>query len=470
MDNIVNAAINQEELPERQAQNWTYEEICNMDFRTVLNSDCYSYDVNTGLYNDLRNTDAGIRYLYDNGIPLKVTGIIRPNEDTSSTMLSSAICYTNGLTEYVIEHSKNSDAINAQLEDKSTDIFTGLPFKETTGELTDKEKEEEFKSYIDSLEDDGKAAAYIKIKSIPSKDELEKMTNDSIKGLTREDMEKTMADALSQQMGMSKNSISSYTESMTDEELTEVFTAMTQEQIKAQYAADVQEQMAQMKPEELLGSLTAEMKTFTTKQFAEFYDEILVFSESTYEDNLNAMGYLDLEDPSSINIYASSFENKDIITDAIADYNKTVDELSEIKYTDYIGIMMSSITLIIDTIVSSIMIAVITLISVQERTKEIGILRAIGASKKNVSRMFNAETLIIGLTSGLIGVIVTYLLCIPINSLVHSITGIMNLNAILPVGAAIILVIISMTLNLLSGLIPSRSAAKKDPVVALRSE
>lgn len=483
MDNIVNAAINQEELPERQAQNWTYEEICNMDFRTVLNSDCYSYDVNTGLYNDLRNTDAGIRYLYDNGIPLKVTGIIRPNEDTSSTMLSGAICYTNGLTEYVIEHSKNSDAINAQLEDKSTDIFTGLPFKETTGELTDKEKEEEFKSYIDSLEDDGKAAAYIKIKSIPSKDELEKMTNDSMKGLTREDMEKTMVDALSQQMGMSKNEISSYTESMTDEELTEVFTAMTQEQIKAQYAADVQEQMSQMKPEELLGSLTAEMKTFTTKQFAEFYDEILVFSESTYEDNLNAMGYLDLEDPSSINIYASSFENKDIITDAIADYNKNVDELSEIKYTDYIGIMMSSITLIIDTItyvliafvaisliVSSIMIAVITLISVQERTKEIGILRAIGASKKNVSRMFNAETLIIGLTSGLIGVIVTYLLCIPINSLVHSITGIMNLNAILPVGAAIILVIISMALNLLSGLIPSRSAAKKDPVVALRSE
>jgi len=483
MDNIVNAAINQEKLPERQAQNWTYEEICNMDFRTVLNSDCYSYDVNTGLYNDLRNTDAGIRYLYDNGIPLKVTGIIRPNEDISSTMLSSSICYTNDLTEYVIEHSKNSDAINAQLEDKSTDIFTGLPFKETTGELTDKEKEEEFKSYIDSLKDDEKAAAYIKIKSIPSKDELEKMTNDSMKGLTREDMEKTMADALSQQMGMSKNEISSYTESMTDEELTEVFTAMTQEQIKAQYAADVQEQMAQIKPEELLGSLTAEMKTFTTEQFAVFYDEILVFSESTYEDNLNAMGYLDLEDPSSINIYASSFENKDIITDTIADYNKTVDELSEIKYTDYIGIMMSSITLIIDTItyvliafvaisliVSSIMIAVITLISVQERTKEIGILRDIGASKKNVSRMFNAETLIIGLTSGLLGVIVTYLLCIPINSLVHSITGIMNLNAILPVGAAIILVIISMTLNLLSGLIPSRSAAKKDPVVALRSE
>lgn len=483
MDNIVNAAINQEKLPERQAQKWSYEEICSMDFRTVLNSDCYSYDNNTGIYNDLRNTDAGIKYLYDNGIPLKVTGIIRPNEDASSTMLSGAIGYTNGLTEYVIEHTKNSDAVNAQLEDKSTDIFTGLPFKETTGELTDNKKEEEFKNYIDSLKDDEKAAAYIKIKSIPAKDELQEMTDNSMKGLTRKDMEKTMVDVLSQQMGMNENEVSSYIESMTDEELTETFTSMTQEQIKAQYSADVQKQMAQMKPEELLAALTAEMQTFTTEQFAEFYDEVLVFSESTYEDNLNAMGYLDLEDPSAINLYASSFENKDIITDAIADYNKTVDELSEIKYTDYVGIMMSSITLIIDTItyvliafvaisliVSSIMIAVITLISVQERTKEIGILRAIGASKKNVSSMFNAETLIIGFTSGLIGVIVTYLLCIPINSLVHSLTGIMNLNAVLPVNAAIILVIISMVLNLLSGLIPSRSAAKKDPVVALRSE
>lgn len=483
MDNMVNAAINQEKLPERQAQKWSYEEICNMDFRTVLNSDCYSYDNNTGIYNDLRNTDAGIKYLYDNGIPLKVTGIIRPNEDASSTMLSGAIGYTNGLTEYVIEHTKNSDAVNAQLEDKSTDIFTGLPFKETTGELTDNKKEEEFKNYIDSLKDDEKAAAYIKIKSIPAKDELQEMTDNSMKGLTRKDMEKTMVDVLSQQMGMNENEVSSYIESMTDEELTETFTSMTQEQIKAQYSADVQKQMAQMKPEELLAALTAEMQTFTTEQFAEFYDEVLVFSESTYEDNLNAMGYLDLEDPSAINLYASSFENKDIITDAIANYNKTVDELSEIKYTDYVGIMMSSITLIIDTItyvliafvaisliVSSIMIAVITLISVQERTKEIGILRAIGASKKNVSSMFNAETLIIGFTSGLIGVIVTYLLCIPINSLVHSLTGIMNLNAVLPVNAAIILVIISMVLNLLSGLIPSRSAAKKDPVVALRSE
>ena len=147
------------------------------------------------------------------------------------------------------------------------------------------------------------------------------------------------------------------------------------------------------------------------------------------------------------------------------------------------GLLMSGITTIINAItyvliafvaislvVSSIMIGVITLISVQERTKEIGILRAIGASKKDVSSMFNAETLIIGFASGLLGVLVTYLLCIPINFILYTLTGIANLKAVLPINAAIILVLISMSLTLISGIIPSRSAAKKDPVIALRTE
>ena len=195
------------------------------------------------------------------------------------------------------------------------------------------------------------------------------------------------------------------------------------------------------------------------------------------------MGEIDLDTTASINLYAASFEDKDDIEDAIASYNADKDELSQIKYTDYVGLMMSSITTIIHTItyvliafvaisliVSSIMIGVITLISVQERTKEIGILRAIGASKRDVSSMFNAETIIIGLAAGLLGVLVTYLLCIPINIVVHHLTGIQNLNAILPIPAALILIAISVLLTLISGLIPSRSAAKKDPVVALRSE
>ena len=210
---------------------------------------------------------------------------------------------------------------------------------------------------------------------------------------------------------------------------------------------------------------------------------MLEFSDSTYEKNLKALGYVDLDDPASINLYAASFEQKDIIEAAILEYNENVPDLQKITYTDYVGLMMSSITTIINAItyvliafvaisliVSSIMIGVITLISVQERTKEIGILRAIGASKRNVSSMFNAETVIIGFTSGTLGVLITYLLCIPINAILHAITEINNLNAILPVPVAIILVAISVILTVFAGIIPSRSAAKKDPVVALRTE
>ena len=209
----------------------------------------------------------------------------------------------------------------------------------------------------------------------------------------------------------------------------------------------------------------------------------MTFSDSSYEQNLKNMGYVDLTSPATINIYASTFENKDVITETIENYNKSVEELKQIKYTDYLGIMMSSITTIINAItyvliafvaisliVSSIMIGVITLISVQERTKEIGILRAIGASKRDISGMFNAETVIIGLSSGLLGIAITYLLCIPLNLILHAITGIATLNAVLPLAGAVILVLISVCLTLISGIIPSRSAAKKDPVIALRSE
>lgn len=195
------------------------------------------------------------------------------------------------------------------------------------------------------------------------------------------------------------------------------------------------------------------------------------------------MGYVDLDDPATINLYAATFDSKAVIEDAIALYNEGLDELEQLRYTDFVGIMMSSVTSIVNAVtyvliafvaislvVSSIMIGVITLISVQERTKEIGILRAIGASKKNVSRMFNAETVIIGFASGSLGVIITYLLCFPVNAVIRYFTGLESLRAFLPWQAALILIGISVLLTVFAGLIPSRSAARKDPVVALRSE
>ena len=302
-------------------------------------------------------------------------------------------------------------------------------------------------------------------------------------GMTRSDMETAMTQALTEQMGMSESDVSDYIADMSDEEITDSFTQMMAEQVKVQYAQQVQEQMSTMTPEELAAGFQQLKNSLTAKQGAVYYDSILEFSDSTYEDNLSEMGYVDLDDPSAINLYASSFANKDVITDEIENYNNSVEEIEQIQYTDYIGLMMSSITTIINTItyvliafvaisliVSSIMIGVITLISVQERTKEIGILRAIGASKREVCSMFNAETIIIGLISGVFGVALTYILCIPINAVIHSLTGINNLSAFLPIPAAIVLILVSVALTLLSGLIPSRSAAKKDPVVALRTE
>ena len=482
IDKVVDAALNKTKL-EIKENKWSYEEICNMEFRTVLNSDCYKYDESTGLYTDLRDTDAGLRFLYDNGISLKVTGIIRPNEDTLASMISGSIGYTSKLTEYVIEHSKNSAAVNAQLNDPSTDIFTGLPFKENTGNMTDAQKETEFKNYISALDEKGKANAYTKIMSIPPEEQVNATVEQTLGSMTRADMEVKMIAALTEQLGMNEADVGEYISAMSDVEMKELFEEMIAEQFKTQYAAQIQQQMSGMTSTQLSGALEMAMKSYTTEQCAAYYDEVLEFSESDYDSNLRQLGYVNLDSPATINLYASSFENKDVIENAIASYNDTVDDLEEIQYTDYVGIMMSSVTAIINAItyvliafvavsliVSSIMIGVITLISVQERTKEIGILRAIGASKKNVSTMFNAETVIIGFTSGLLGVLITYLLCIPINLILHHLTGIGNLSAYLPIPVAIVLILISVILTLFAGIIPSKSAAKKDPVVALRSE
>lgn len=482
INQLADAAINGKTI-EAQQQKWTFEEICDMEFRVILNADCYVLDENTGLYTDLRETQTGLKYLYDHGTALKVSGIIRPNENAVSAMLTGTIGYTGKLTEYVIEKAKDSQAVTAQLEDFTRDIFTGLPFPENTGSLEDAEKVTEFINYIASLNEEEKAAAYVRMMGILSQEELDGLVKQTMSTITREDMETAMMQAMTSQLGMANKDVKEYLSAMSQEDMTQLFTQMVEEQTKAQYAAQVAAQLGSMNLTQLSGALDAAMPGYTTEQMVTYYDEVLEFSDSDYETNLKKLGYVDLENPKTINLYASTFENKDVIEDAIAAYNESVDELEKITYTDYVGLMMSSVTTIINAItyvliafvaisliVSSIMIGVITLISVQERTKEIGILRAIGASKKNVSSMFNAETVMIGFSSGALGVLITYLLCIPINLILHAVTGIHNLNAILPVPVALVLIGISVLLTLFAGIIPSRSAAKKDPVVALRTE
>ena len=482
IDEVTRAAVNKTEINVK-TEKWSYEEICEMEFRVILNSSCYTYDAVSGTYTDLRDTDAGLKYLYDNGITLKVSGIIRPSEDAVSTVISGSIGYTHELTEYIIENSKNSNAVSAQLADPTTDIFTGLPFRDNSENLSDEEKEAEFRAYVAALSDADRARTYIEIMSIPSAEQVNAIVTQTLASMTVEQMKETLVTSMSAQTGMGADELEGYIGAMTDDEIYEIFGEIIAEQYKMQYASGVKMQMSSMSSEQLSGALAMSLPTYTTEQCATYYEEILEFSDSTYEANLKKLGYVNLDNPSTINLYASSFENKDVIEEVIAEYNKTADELSQIKYTDYVGLMMSSITTIINAItyvliafvavsliVSSIMIGVITLISVQERTKEIGILRAIGASKKNVSSLFNAETVIIGFTSGLLGVGITYLLCIPINLILHALTGINNLSAYLPIPTAIILVAISVLLTLFAGIIPSRSAAKKDPVVALRTE
>ena len=482
IDLLADAAINGKEI-DYKSEKWSYEDICKKEFRTILNSDCFKYDKNTNTYIDLRDTDAGLKYLYDNGVALKVTGIIRPKDDAVSAMLTGSIGYTGKLTSYVMENAEGKDAIKAQLESPNTDIFTGLPFDESTGDMTDKEKEVYFRDYVSKLDTKKKAELYIAIKSIPDEDTMNKTVDRSVNAMSRAEMENSLITSLTEQMGMTESEIEDYVLSMDDAELKDFFKKLAVEGYKTQYAAGVEKQMGGMSDAQLAFALDAEMKTYSAEQCGIYYDNVLEFAPTDYETNLSTLGYVDADSPSTINIYASSFENKDIIEDEINAYNEGVDEMRRIQYTDYIGIMMSSITTIINAItyvliafvavslvVSSIMIGVITLISVQERTKEIGILRAIGASKKDVSGLFNAETVIIGFVSGLLGVLITYLLCIPINLILHSLTGINNLSAHLPIPVAVILVAISMLLTLISGVIPSRSAAKKDPVVALRTE
>ncbi|MBR6070141.1 MAG: ABC transporter ATP-binding protein/permease [Ruminococcus sp.] len=483
IDKIMTAAMDGTTKLEFNAQSWSYENICSQTYRVVLNSDCFKYDKSTNTYSDLRDTEAGMTYLYDNGIDIKVSGIIRPAKDSKTAMLTGAIAYTSDLTEYIIENSREADVIKAQLDTPEKDVISGLPFKPAAGTLTDEEKQELFRTYVDGKGDTDKAALYVQLMGTPKPEELAQMTAEAMKDVKREDMETALIQMLTQQMGVAEDEIRGYLAQMSDDDLTAAYTQGVQEQIKAQYAQQVMGQIGTMEPAQMLVALDEMMKTMKASDAAYFYDEIVEFSNSSYDDNLRKMGYIDLDDPSMISLYSKSFEKKDVIEDVIKDYNEGKDELDSIKYTDYIGLMMSSITTIINAItyvliafvsisliVSSIMIGVITLISVQERTKEIGILRAIGASKRNVSNMFNAETMLIGFTSGLLGVIVSWLATFPINAIIKGLTGITNLRAVLPIPAALILITISVLLTLISGIIPSRSAAKKDPVVALRTE
>lgn len=466
---------------------WTYEEICEKEYKLILPCEYYQKSESGKGYTNLTENKTGMDYLYnsdDVGLKLKIVGFIRPNEEATSTMMQGYIGYTKGLTDYVIEKTNESDIVKAQLGNEITDVISDLPFK--TDDYTEPdiaEKTSRVKEFIEDLDIGQKAEIYRYVISIPESAEVDAYVEQYLTQVTRADIEAQVSQNYAESMGVDASSIMSYISQMTDDEVFGFAAEAIAEQYKAQYAAAIEQQLAAMTIEQLAVAL--DMAELTDAQYENLFFEYTPdrFSEGNYKDILNDLGYADFNDPDSIKIYAKTFRDKDNISEAITAYNDSVSEDDEIKYTDYVALLMSSITDIISGIsylliafvgislvVSSIMIGIITYISVLERTREIGILRAIGASKGDISTVFNAETLIVGLVSGIIGIGVSLLLIIPINAIVYSLTGIVGLKAVLPAVGAVILVVISMVLTLIAGVIPSRVASKKDPVEALRTE
>ena len=355
-----------------KVESWSFDEILNLKFKLLLNSDYYEKIGN--IWVDKRDDANYLKKKVDSAEEISVVGIIKPDENATVTANPmGGVLYTKDLETYVINKINKAEIVKEQKKNPEKNILTGFDFE-----------------------------------------------ND--------------------EFSMDK---------------------LTPEQ---------QAYLASLSPEEI-----ADLISMYKEQ-----------SKATYDSVLRELGSIDLENPSSIHIYAKDFESKDVIKDIITEYNDKQEKAGKkenvINYSDLVGMLMTGITGIIDIIsyvlisfvsislvVSSIMIGIITYISVLERTKEIGILRAIGASKKDVSRVFNAETLIVGFAAGLIGVLVTVILNIPINMIIKALAGVSGISK-LPIGGAIILILISVILTTIAGLIPAKVASKKDPVEALRTE
>lgn len=405
-----------------------YAEICDHTFYLVPACDQY-IENEDGTFTSLEDNVFNEEQLLENAVELKITGIIRPIEGAENADISTAVAYTSMLTDYVIKHTDESAIITAQESSPEINVLNGMEFEVPD----DSRKIEDAKTYISAMGVSDKASLYQMMMYYSSQN-----TKTSANSEQSVSAEARQAGNNAESMNMDENTMA---------------TAM--------------DQWLENDPDEEI--------------LISFYDEYI--SGSTYEENMKNFGKVSYDAPSSISIYADSFEDKDAITECIANYNETAAEDNQITYTDYVALLTSSITTIINGIsyvliafvaislvVSCIMIGIITHISVMERTKEIGILRALGASKRNISQVFNAETFIIGCCAGLLGISVSLVMLIPINSIIEKISGITGLTAQIPVTSSLILIMISILITLIGGLLPAKKAAKKDPVIALRSE
>jgi putative ABC transport system permease protein len=388
-----------------------------------------------------------------------------------------------------LQKIQNSELVQKQIQNPEQDVILNLPFLPADyTEPTESEKATQISEYFATLSDEKRAEIFTEISATPDENYVNSTIQAQIGSMNRAELEKLVMQSLAEKEteGLDTSYITDYIAQMSDEELMGSIREEMANQIQKQYAESAKANLASIPKEQLSMMLLASLQKgeYSEKELADFYDRFMppTHSESDYSKNLKLLGVIKKENPTSIHIYTDTFENKDRIADLVKEYNKDKEEDDKIEYTDVSAMMMSGISSIINAIsyvliafvsislvVSSIMIGIITYISVLERTKEIGILRAIGASKKDISRVFNAESVIEGFGAGILGIGITLLLTLPINAIIHALTGIMELSAKLP-PEGYFLILISIFLSYIAGLIPARFAAKKDPVEALRTE
>ncbi|MBO7341309.1 MAG: ABC transporter permease, partial [Clostridia bacterium] len=516
---------------------YSYEDFLNMTFRLLNTSDFYremegqTYTVDGveyPIWEDVRENVLSYdqaAFVQENGIELKIAGIVRPKKGVAATSISGAIGYTKALTDYILEQNAQSKIIDQQ-KNKTPDynVLTGLKFERT---VYTKENIHELIRAIDQKTMDAlyaymteevhkqfannppvNAESFVGFAALMDQTQLRTLISQMLEiakaNPANEGSLKFLTMALSQMMpGVT----------VTTDNLVTLLPAMSMQQIMVaivgvpkseQVPMDIKGLQAMCGEEAMAGiyafmneqllSMSVDDSNFSLlltslddEQFQTMQDMLYKMApkmDADQESNLKLLGDSEKASPASVNFYAVDFESKEFLEDFIKKYNESrEDEKDKLQYTDIVGNMMSSVTIIVDAIsyvliafvsislvVSSIMIGIITYISVLERTKEIGILRAIGASKRDVSRVFNAETLIIGFTAGAIGILFTVLACIPVTLILRNVTDIASITAALPPVGGVALIIISMVLTLIAGLFPAGMAARKDPVIALRSE
>ena len=429
--------------------NYTFDDILNYEFKVLADSD--KYKVEGGKIVDCSTAEIDAKLASEDAITLKIVGIVTPSGDSMVSASVGSIGYIGSIMDKMISRANESDVVALQMANTEKNLYNGFPLAGFTVDFTT------IRAMINSNPQLSAFSNFVK---------TDDQFIDTLKTYLGPELE-----ALLLPYGEIGSTVPYGGYTLADIMLITDALGSVEGEIPSALAKLICMEVA-LNPTDL-----------TKAQNLVNIINSLIDTED-HNGILAKFGYVNKENPTKILIYPKDFEAKDIISAEIDAYNDGLENPEDrITYSDMVGVLMSSVTTIVNAIsyvlvafvaislvVSSIMIGIITYISVLERTKEIGILRAVGASKKDVSRVFNAETLIVGFAAGVIGIGVSLLLIIVINVILQALTGLENLKAVLPFGAAVILVLISMGLTLVAGIIPAGIAAKKDPVIALRSE